>query len=179
MILYYILLYYIILYYIIYYYIITYVPRRGAIGSKPIFLYKCVALLGLLWGCCGPLGALKDPLGAQEGSPGPLGGAQCPAGGRSILDRSLIDPKVAESVFTGDVEQNVVGWMMCYLYVAIYRYISPYGAIRGRPFSSLTLIHQVVPRLCYLASLALPRATRNSLVTLPQGKGTLSTVRRT
>ena len=90
-------------------YIITYVPRRGAIGSKPIFLYKCVALLGLLWGCCGPLGALKDPLGAQEGSPGPLGGAQCPAGGRSILDRSLIDPKVAESVFAGDVEQNVVG----------------------------------------------------------------------
>ena len=88
---------------------ITYVPRRGAIGSKPIFLYKCVALLGLLWGCCGPLGALKDPLGAQEGSPGPLGGAQCPAGGRSILDRSLIDPKVAESVFAGDVEQNVVG----------------------------------------------------------------------
>ena len=59
--------------------------------------------------CCGPLGALKDPLGAQEGSPGPLGGAQCPAGGRSILDRSLIDPKVAESVFAGDVEQNVVG----------------------------------------------------------------------
>ncbi len=89
--------------------IITYVPRRGAIGSKPIFLYKCVALLGLLWGCCGPLGALKGPLGAQEGSPGPLGGAQCPAGGRSILDRSLIDPKVAESVFAGDVEQNVVG----------------------------------------------------------------------
>ena len=88
---------------------ITYVRRRGAIGSKPIFLYKCVALLGLLWGCCGPLGALKDPLGAQEGSPGPLGGAQCPAGGRSILDRSLIDPKVAESVFAGDVEQNVVG----------------------------------------------------------------------
>ncbi len=55
-------------------YMITYVPRRGAIGSKPIFLYKCVALLGLLWGCCGPLGALKGPLGAQEGSPGPLGG---------------------------------------------------------------------------------------------------------
>ena len=63
-----------ILYNIILCYNITYVPRRGAIGSKPIFLYKCVALLGLLWGCCGPLGALKGPLGAQEGSPGPLGG---------------------------------------------------------------------------------------------------------
>ncbi len=75
-ILYYIILCYIMLYYIILYYIVTYVPRRGAIGSKPIFLYKCVALLGLLWGCCGPLGALKGPLGAQEGSPGPLGGVQ-------------------------------------------------------------------------------------------------------
>ncbi len=65
--------------------IITYVPRRGAIGSKPIFLYKCVALLGLLWGCCGPLGALKDPLGAQEGSPGPLGGSKIiPLGGQHV-----------------------------------------------------------------------------------------------
>ena len=60
---------------------------------------------------------------------------------------------------------------MCYLYVAIYRYISPYGAIRGRPFSSLTLIHQVVPRLCYLASLALPRALASGLISwLPYHK---------
>ena len=27
---------------------------QGAIGSKPIFTYKCVALRGLLWGSCGP-----------------------------------------------------------------------------------------------------------------------------
>ena len=72
--------------------IITYVPRRGAIGSKPIFLYKCVALLGLLWGCCGPLGALKGPLGAQEGSPGPLGGVQNHSPGGSKCCKIIIKP---------------------------------------------------------------------------------------
>ena len=47
-------------------------PRRGAIGSKPIFLYKCVALLGLLWCCCGPqrwgqLGLLLSSVGLPWG----------------------------------------------------------------------------------------------------------------
>ena len=86
----------------------------AAAGPTGAVVELAGAAVGLLRGCwgralTGPLGALKGPLGAQEGSPGPLGGAQCPAGGRSILDRSLIDPKVAESVFAGDVEQNVVG----------------------------------------------------------------------
>ena len=89
--LYYIMLYSMILYYVTLYYI-TYVPRRGAIGSKPIFLYKCVALLGLLWGCCGPLGALKGPLGAQEGSPGLLGGVQNHSPGGSKCCKIIVKP---------------------------------------------------------------------------------------
>ena len=63
------------------------------------------AAVGLLWPFRGPKGSFRGP----RGLPWAPGGAQCPAGGRSILDRSLIDPKVTESVFAGDVEQNVVG----------------------------------------------------------------------
>ena len=65
---------------------------RALIGSKLIFLYKCVALLGLLWGCCGPLGALKGPLGAQEGSPGPLGGVQNHSPGGLKCCKIIIKP---------------------------------------------------------------------------------------
>ena len=65
----------IIYYYIIFYYILLYYNIRapqGAIGSKPIFLYKCVALLGLLWCCCGPqrwgqLGLLLSSVGLPWG----------------------------------------------------------------------------------------------------------------